>query len=268
MADYIEAPLNYTVDTGEKPVSASIEVGGRLHYRTGTYEDRMVAIHDARPMRDELTLDEHGFVLTDHATKVTDFLDAEQLKSVYYAEMEALVKEFTGARRVVLFDHTLRTGDTAAQEALKLREPVKVVHNDYTAWSGPQRLRDLLPDEAEGLLERRFAIVQVWRAIRDPIESEPLAVCDARSVAPGDLIAAERRHPGRVGEIYHAAFNPDHRWYYFPRMGRDEALVFKVYDSETDGRARFMIHTSFDDPTSPPGAAPRESIEVRTLAFF
>jgi hypothetical protein len=51
-------------------------------------------------------------------------------------------------------------------------------------------------------------------------------------------------------------------------MRRDEALVFKVYDSAKDGRARFTAHTSFDDPTTPPGAPPRQSIEARALAFF
>ena len=93
-------------------------------------------------------------------------------------------------------------------------------------------------------------------------------IADARSLAPRDLIPAERRYPDRVGEIYQVAYNPDHTWFYFPHMRRDEALVFKVYDSENDGRSRFTAHTSFDDPTTPPDAPPRQSIEVRTLAFF
>jgi hypothetical protein len=142
------------------------------------------------------------------------------------------------------------------------------VHNDYTEWSGPNRVRDLLPDEAEDLLTRRFAIVQVWRAIRNPIESHPLGIVDARSLAEQDLVISERRYPDRIGQTYQIAYNADHEWYYFPRMARDEALVFKVYDSATDGRARFTAHSAFDDPTSPPNAAPRESIEMRTIAFF
>ena len=142
------------------------------------------------------------------------------------------------------------------------------MHNDYTEWSGPQLVRDLLPDEADELLKHRFAIVQVWRAINQPIESNPLAICAAKTLVAGDLIASERRYPDRVGETYQVSHNPDHEWFYFPRMTRDEALVFKVFDSETDGRARFTAHTSFVDPTSPEGARPRESIEVRTIAFF
>jgi hypothetical protein len=129
-------------------------------------------------------------------------------------------------------------------------------------------VRDLLPDEADELLKRRFAIIQVWRPIRRPVESFPLAIADARSMSPDDFVISERRYPDRVGQTYAITYNPGHRWYYFPNMRREEALVFKVFDSETDGRARWTAHTAFDDPTSPPNARPRESIEIRTLAFF
>ncbi len=142
------------------------------------------------------------------------------------------------------------------------------VHNDYTEWSGPQRVRDLLPDEADALLRRRFAIIQVWRPIRHPVESFPLAICDARTVSTDNLIVSERRYPNRVGQTYAITYNPQHKWFWFPRMRREEAIVFKVYDSLKDGRARWTAHTAFDDPTSPPSARPRESIEIRTLAFF
>jgi hypothetical protein len=123
-------------------------------------------------------------------------------------------------------------------------------------------------DEAEELLKRRFAIIQVWRAIDKPIQSNPLAVADARSVAPEDLLVAERRYPNRVGQTYRLRYNPNHRWFYFPQMRRDEAIVFTVYDSDKGGRARFTPHTSFDDPATPPNAPPRQSIEMRALVFF
>jgi len=199
---------------------------------------------------------------------VRDFFDADELKRVYYPEVEALVKKVSGAARVVVFDHTLRSGDEAEREAKLAREPVLYVHNDYTEWSGPQRVRDLLPGEAEALLQGRFAIIQVWRATNKPVQSNPLAIADARSLLPADLIRAERRYPNRVGETYRIGYNPDHRWFYFPRMRRDEALVFKVFDSAKDGRARFTAHSSFNDPNTPAGAPPRQSIEARTLAFF
>ena len=198
-----------------------------------------------------------------------DFYNEDELRSVYYPEMEQLVKDLTGASRVLIFDHTLRAEDDATREEKKVREPVRRVHNDYTEWSGPQRVRDLLPpEEAEELLKHRFAVIQTWRPIRKPVQTAPLAIADSMSLETKDMIPTERRYPDRVGETYHLTFNPSHRWYYFPEMQRNEALVFKCYDSKRDGRSRFSAHSAFEDPNSPPDAPPRESIEIRTLAFF
>jgi hypothetical protein len=267
--DFVETSLSYLVDTGEKPVSYSAEPGATPTQHTGQYEERTVIVHNGRPIVDRLSLDCQGFILINHETKVRDFYNEEEVRSAYYPEMERLVKELTGAAKVLIFDHTLRTEDEATREEKKVREPVRRVHNDYTEWSGPQRVRDLFPgDEAEELLRHRFAVIQTWRPIRKPVQSAPLAIAEARSLAQKDLIPTERKYPDRVGEIYHITFNPEHRWFYFPNMQRNEALVFKTYDSEKDGRARWTAHASFDDPTSPPDAPPRESIEVRTLAFF
>jgi hypothetical protein len=264
----ITAGLHYTVDTGVTPVNETFGPNNIRRRVTGENEVRQMTIRDGRPHLDEFRLDVSGFELVEHRTQMRDFFDKEELKRVYYPEVEALIGKVSGASRVVVFDHTLRSGDEAEREAKLVREPVLNVHNDYTEWSGPQRVRDLLPDEAEELLKRRFAIIQVWRAINQPIQSNPLAIADARSLAPKDLIRAERRYPNRVGETYRVGYNPDHRWFYFPLMRRDEALVFKVFDSARDGRARFTAHSSFVDPTTPPGAPPRQSIEARTLAFF
>jgi len=264
----VSAEITFAVDTGEKPVNETFEAGQVIRRRTGATEQHRVQIRDGRSLAAELSLDRNGFVLVEHPTAVVDFFDPGQIEAVYYPEVEALVKRVSGASRVVVFDHTLRSGDETEQAARRIREPVLWAHNDYTEWSGPQRVREIVPEEAEALLAHRFAIIQVWRATHQPIQTNPLAMVDARSVAPGDLIKAERRYPHRVGETYQLAYNPNQRWFYFPRMRRDEALVFKVYESEKDGRARFTPHCSFNDPTTPPGAPPRQSIEVRTLAFF
>ncbi|HUO98274.1 MAG TPA: CmcJ/NvfI family oxidoreductase [Rhizomicrobium sp.] len=266
----VHAALNYIVDNGTKPVNETFGPGpgGMMRKTTGTFARHVVPIRDARGERAGHSLDTTGFLLADHPTRMKDFFDADELKTVYYREAAELIAAHSGARRVHVFDHTLRTGDEADRAARQIREPVKSVHNDYTEWSGPQRVRDLLPAGAETLIARRFAIIQVWRAIRQPVARDPLAIADARSLAAKDFIAAERRFPDRVGEIYQFAHNPAHRWCYFPRMTRDEALVFKVYDSAKDGRARWGAHTSFDDPASPANAGPRESIELRAFAFF
>ena len=169
---------------------------------------------------------------------------------------------------MLVFDHTLRSADQAMREQKQISGPVRNAHNDYTEWSGPQRVRDLLPDEAEALLKRRFAVVQTWRPINKPVERDPLAIADGRSLGLEELVPSARIYPDRRGEVYHSTYNPEHLWYYFPEMQRSEALVFKTFDSEKDGRTRWTAHCAFDDPTSPPDAQPRESIEMRTLAFF
>src|SRR6516225_9614992 len=265
----IEATLDYFLDTGAMPVSLVGAPGGTdTRVGGGQSDPHSVVLHNGRAYTDRFALERDGFRFVRHDTKVADFYDEDEIRRVYYPEMEALVKAESGASRVVVFDHTLRTPDQELREAAKIREVVRRVHNDYTEWSAPQRVRTMLPDEADQLLERRFAIVQVWRPIRHPVESFPLAICDARSISPGDFVVSERRYPNRIGQTYAITYNPEHHWYWLPRMRREEALVFKVYDSAKDGRARWSAHTAFEDPTSPPNALPRESIEIRTLAFF
>ena len=262
----MQAGIRYTVDTREKLVNETFGPNNIRRRTSGAEELQQVEISSGRGKT--FSLEENGFVLVEHKTAVKDFFDPAELEKVYYPEVAALIKKLTGAKRVHVFDHTLRSGDESEREARLVREPVLSAHNDYTEWSGPNRVREVLPEEAESLLTSRFAIIQVWRAINRPIESNPLAIADARSIAVDDLLVAERRYPHRVGQTYRLKYSPGHRWFYFPKMRRDEALVFKVYDSETDGRARFTPHTSFDDPTTPPGAPPRQSIEARALVFF
>jgi hypothetical protein len=267
-ADAIQATVNYTLNNGERLFTYTGGPGSTDRRHGGTRQPHTVTMHNGRLEVDRFALERDGFRFVRHDTEVRDFFDEEEIKRVYYPEMEALVKQESGARRVVIFDHTLRTANDADREARKIREPVSRVHNDYTEWSGPQRVRDILPDEAEELLKRRFAVVQVWRPIRHPVETFPLAICDAQSVKFEDFLLSERLYPNRKGETYAVQYNPRHRWYWFPRMRREEALVFKVYDSQKEGVARWTAHTAFDLPGAPPNARPRESIEIRTLAFF
>ena len=263
----VDAALTYLVPSDVKPTTY-MHVSRRDDIqRDGDYAEFPVTVRDGRAEAAELSLDRQGFVLTRHDTAVEDFYDDDEVHAVYYPEVERLVKQATGASRVVIFDHTRRAdGDGAG--APDSRSGVRLVHNDYTTKSGPQRVRDLLGDEAATLLAGRFAEINVWRPIRGPVERAPLALVDASSVAPKELVPVDLVYDDRIGEIYHGAYSPDHRWYYFPDMTRNEAVIIKGYDSATDGRARFTLHTAFDDPTSPADAAPRESIEVRALVFF
>lgn len=265
----LDATLDYFVDTKIMPVTL-VGAPGASDRRTGggRGEQHQVTIHNGRSHAAEFDLEKNGFRFVDHVTHVANFFDEDEIRRVYYPEMEALVKQESGARRVVVFDHTLRTADEALRQTAKIRDPVRRVHNDYTEWSGPQRVRDLMGEEAEALLARRFAIIQTWRPIRHPVESWPLAIADAQSLSPDDMVVTERRYPDRIGQTSAITWNPAHRWYWFPQMRPDEALVFKTYESMQDGRARFTAHTAFEDPSTPPNARPRESIEIRTLAFF
>jgi hypothetical protein len=268
----MRAHISYTADTGEQLVNETFGPNNIRRRTTGAAELHEMEVLNGRPLAAGFSLEANGFELVEHRSAVKSFFDAEELKSVYYPEVEQLIKARSGAARVVVFDHTLRSGSEEEREAKLIREPVLSAHNDYTEWSGPQRVREIMGDEAEGLLVRRFAIIQVWRAAfpdaARQIRANPLALADARSVAPEDLLVAERRYPHRIGQTYRLRYSPRHRWFYFPQLSRDEAIVFKVYDSEKDGRARFTPHTSFDDPATPRDAPPRQSIEARALAFF
>ena len=265
--DTIEADLTY-LTKADRLVTYVARPGGVDEREGGQNETHRVAIHNGRKLADRFEFEREGFRFEPHQTQVADFFDEHEIRRVYYPECEALIKQVSGARRVVVFDHTLRTASDAQRESQKIRDIVSRVHNDYTEWSGPQRVRDIMGDEAEGLLKGRFAIIQVWRPINHPVESHPLAICDAQTVKPETLVVNERRYPDRVGQTYAITYDPEQRWYWFPRMRPDEALVFKVYESLRDGRARWTAHTAFKDSTAPPHARPRESIEIRTLAFF
>lgn len=264
----IEASLNYLAEMTEKPVMYTYTPPPGTPQTTRRNDPKTVAISDARPILGQLSLDTQGFALTHHDSKVVNFYDETEVREVYYPEVERLLKEATGAAQVVIFDHVVRCAPKAQPGENGVREPAKVVHNDYSLKSAPRRVRDHVPEEAEELLQHRFAEINVWRPIRGPIQESPLAVCDARSIEPGDIVASDLVYPHRVGETYVFTYNANHRWFYFPNMQRNEALLLKCYDSKEDGRARFTAHTSFDDPTSPPDAPPRESIEVRALVFF
>lgn len=270
-SEFVEAPLKYLADAEDVPVYIASVGGGDTSLHKGNYVMQPVVIHNGRARPEGFSLDREGFILTAQPSAVGDFYDDGEIAALYEAEVKALVRCATGAARVEIFDHTRRAASLEVQKARLIREPASIIHNDYTARSGPQRLRDHFPDapdEAEALLRRRFAIVNVWRSIRGTVRSAPLALCDASSVAPEDLISVERQARDRIGEIQQAVYSPAHRWYYFPEMQPDEALLIKTYDSATDGRARFTIHTSFEDPTAAADAPPRESLETRCFAFF
>jgi hypothetical protein len=266
---FVEADMNYLRPMAEKPYTLAYYAEPGELPTNAVYDAHRMRIYDARPIAADASLDVEGFAFATRPSAVTDWYDEDQLNGLCHEEAAQLVKDVTGASRVEVFDHTLRVRreDIADRTPGMARLPVLRAHNDYTETSGPQRVRDVLPDEAEALLQHRVAFINVWRPIRGPVIDTPLAVCDARSAAPGDFVASDMVYKDRRGEIHVNTFSPSHRWFYVPRMTTDEALLIKCYDSRRDV-ARFTAHSAFIDPTTPTGAEPRASIEIRTVAFF
>jgi len=270
MTNNVQSSLSYLVYTGEKPVYIASTGGADAQLSINAeFEEHLVAIHDARELEPPATLDLQGFALVEQHTGVVDFYAMDSIKADYEAEIRDLVLAATGGSEVLIFDHTLRSDSSSVRGERQTREPATVIHNDYTDQSAERRLRDLLPAaEAEERLQRRFAIVNTWRSVGEPVIRSPLACCDAATIEAGDLVASERRAAERIGELELIRWNPDHRWYYYPEMNRDEVLLIKTFDSARDGRARRSIHSAFENPLAADNAPPRESIESRCLVFF
>ncbi|OUL19688.1 CmcJ/NvfI family oxidoreductase [Nostoc sp. 106C] len=271
---YVEANLNYLVPMDQKPVNYTYEPPSGTPRSNTAYEIHKLRIYNARFISKDILLDQEGFAFTEHNTNVQNFYDEDEVTQVYYPEAEQLLKDVTGATKVVIFDRTLRNADLSKPGENKIREPGKRVHNDFTAKSGYTRARwelekrGLDNDEIEALLKQRFAIINVWRGIADIIQESPLALTDARSIAPQELVPSDLVYPDRIGETYAVTYNPEHKWYYFPQMRPNEVIFIKCFDSAENGPARFSAHSAFDDPTSPADAPARQSIELRTLVFY
>ena len=266
---HVNAPLNYLAAMTERPRNYTYDPPPGVPRSNSVAETHVVRIVSARPLAGDISLDREGFALLHQQSAVHDFYDDDEIRRVYYPEAERVLAEATGAKRVFVFDHTVRRRVHGIEDraAGTPRQPATRVHVDHTISSGPQRVRDFLGAQADEFLRGRMQVINLWRPIRGPLRDAPLAVCDARSVAPQDLVPSDLVYRDRVGEIYGVTFNPDHRWFYVPDMQPDEALLLKCYDSAADGRARFAPHTAFEDPTAGSDVPPRESIELRTFVF-
>lgn len=270
--DEVQAPLTFIVPQDSKPYFRSAALTGGLpeiHFET---EDRTVQIRNMRPVADSLSLDREGFVLIRHETAVEDLYDDAAVERVYNAETAALLKKYTGADRVFIFDHTRRSdADIGAANPDGPRGPADRVHVDYTTLSGPVRARDALgADEYDRVIGGGGRLVQinVWRPISGPVERTPLALADAQSIGDGELIATDQIFPDRVGEIYQLAHAAGQVWYWAPHMERDEVLLIKGWDSRDTGQTKYSAHGAFRLPDQGPDDRPRESIETRTYLVF
>ena len=227
----IEAPIGYMVDTGVTPVFYQSNVPGERTKVEGTREKRIMKIINGRLVPNLFSLEVEGFAFTEHHTQVNNFYDDLELSNVYESEVEKLITEKIDATRVVVFDHTRRSSSQELREKHNARDPAGTAHTDYTDWSAIQRVKDILPNESENLLSKRFAIVNIWRSINGNIQEWPLALCDSRSINDAFLHTVERRAYNRVGQTRHASYDPKNLWYYFPKMQPHEIILIKNYDS-------------------------------------
>ena len=255
----VERPVYYASSPG---ADAQMDI-------RAAFEERLVSIANARLLEPPASLDLQGFSLQAHPAPIQDFYQLDAQQTLYEKAICDLVLRETGAIEAQVFDHTLRSDSRHVRGERAIREPAAVIHNDYTDASARRRLQDFLPSgRAQRHLQNRFAIVNVWRSTAGPATKSPLALCDAQTLRSPELVASERRAAQRTGELELVTFSAEHRWYFYPDVTRDEALLIKTFDSATDGRARRSVHTAFANPLADEDAPPRESIESRLFVFF
>lgn len=264
------AVLNFLKPMPERPRSLQYEPEPGVPQRNAEDEPHVMTIQDARPLAGRLSLDVEGFEYLRAPNTFAAFEDDAAIRSFYYPKVQRLLADATGAKRVIAFDHNVRNAVRAAKGEAGIRGPVPRTHNDFTAKSGRERaLAELAARGLDpALLKGRFAIVNLWRPIGRKVEKWPLALVDARTLGPDDLVATDLVYRDRVGETYSLGFSAGQTWYYFPQLAPDEAILIKGYDSQEEGVARFTAHSAFEDPQSPANAPERESIEVRALVIY
>jgi len=273
-AEETRATFNYTKDVSPQLTELYFyesEKANNIHEPGDSPHE--VAIHDGWSKVHDFTIDKNGFSVEDFETSYSSWEDEDSTRNTFYPEIVEFLKRELGAKRVLVFDHTIRTARNANKKLTEekntsQRTPVMLVHCDYTAESGPIRVKQLLPDEADTLLSRRVAFINVWKPIHNIVEERPLAMCDVTSSHPDDFFKLHLRYRDRNGENYVMKHSDNHKWWYFPKISPEKVILLKTYDSEEDGRARFVGHSAFEDPNTREGAPMRESVEIRTICFF
>lgn len=271
----VTAAVGYLAPVTERPHTYLFQPPDGKPWQNCDYRMSMVKIADARAAAAAPSIHREGYELWDAPTAIIDFEDQDAVRACYYEEAVELAKCVTGADKAYVFDHVLRRREKErpALDFGRKSNPIRPsavgrVHNDYSEASGLKRLALVMSGREEPPEVQRFSIVNIWRSIRSKIVDTPLAVCDARTISAQDFVAGDVHYPHRSGEIYFVHHSPIHKWAYFSEMDVHEALIFKQYDSQVNGVARFTPHAAFDLPEIPPDAPVRESIEIRCLVTY
>jgi hypothetical protein len=285
----VEARITYLVP-GSAVNRRFVAPGAEVN--TGTYAPYSVRVRDGRSIKDQFSLDTHGFVLAEHHSRVIDFFDKAQVDAVYPDEVTAAVKRLTGADRVAPLGWMARTsGDLSRFQRQTIgythkggvQPPAGEAHVDMTPGRAAAMALDIYQRFfSDGRPYRRFIASSLWRAFSPGPQDWPVAVCEGGSVGPDEgtpntmfivdqlpdraAMLAEIPDEDQAPAADVFTYNPGHRWWYFSNMHRDEVLLFKFYDSDRTRTWR-VPHTAFHD-TSFPNPVVRESIEFRTVAYF
>ncbi|OBR12730.1 Catalyzes late reaction in the cephamycin biosynthetic pathway [Colletotrichum higginsianum IMI 349063] len=260
--------INYYDDPGDGSPPTPIIVGGQKVTNERKMTPRTMTVTDITGDEDNFTLDTHGFQYIRHTSAEKDFVDDEQVKTVYYPEMEKVYKDITGASRVVIFNHQIRRGPanwhTLGERNTEHRGPLHKAHVDQSYDGAIMMARHHLGDEADELLKRRFQIINIWRPIKT-VQKDPLAVADGNTVAEEDLVPGAIIYPRHRAETWTIKPNPAHRWYFKNRQRPDEPLLIKCFDSDASV-VRRAAHCAFRDPDMDDMEC-RQSIDIRALVF-
>jgi len=249
--------------------------GERPDFTSLPLTDKPVTVSNMRAAGGGFSLDREGFTLASAPTEVRDFYDRDEVQHGYVAEARELVRSLTGCATTALLNSpVVRVSGRVGPRPAGTTFTGDFAHADFSAAAAAAMLRRNLPAaEAEARLRGpRFAVFNVWRTFSGPPQDVPLALCDTRSVAPQDKQFCEITMKSAAGDLltwenityYH---NQAHRWWYCPDMTRDEAYVFRSFDSAPD-HAEQVPHSAFVNESCPASAPPRASVEVRVFAFY
>lgn len=265
----VKTRLTYVGLNNERPRYYAVNASRNVITR----DRRTIHIEDARSRAEQPSLSREGFALLSHDSAVADFCDPGELARIYASEVERLVRDVSGADQVVVCGQAVHRFNERPPVPVELNilRPARFVHID-TSDSTAKAFTDRWRPKNNIQPVRRFAHYNVWRALSPPPQDIPLALCDARSVLPSELVDADSITdvPGRPESsivVVLVRYSPRHRWSYFSDMGRNEVLVFKSHDSDPT-QPHHVPHSAFKDPSCPTEVAPRASIEARAVAFW
>jgi hypothetical protein len=262
----VTATINYIDKDVESPEFYLFDPSDGVRPLPPKADKRDMSIHDVRECMNLMSLDRNGFSFTTQNLRKLNYENPQTMQNSYYPLCAELVKSETNCKEVFAFDHNVR--ETGPRND-GIYPPARNAHNDYTNESGPRRVRDLMGQRAEELLCQRYAFINVWRPLRGPVDTQPLAICDATTISLDDFVSADLRLPDRTGKILSVRYNERHRWCYLGNMQDNEIILLKCFDTAGDNIAKYTAHSSFYEPNQQQeDLKGRKSIEVRTIAFF